>query len=113
MLSNGEFVVNADAAQGVGYDFLHAINSGSMAFRAMGGIIRMALGGLVGAPQRFAGGGYVAAGAGNPGGMAAVHLHLGGDTFSLLGERGVVQALSGAARKAAITSTGRKPSWRR
>lgn len=114
MLSNGEFVVNAHAAQGVGYDFLHAINSGAQSFMRMGGIVRMALGGLAGslAPQRFASGGIVAAGAGMAG-MAPVHIHLGGSTFELLGQRGVVGALTGAARKASIASTGTAPSWKR
>lgn len=113
MLSDGEFVINTGAAQRVGYGFLHALNSGTLAMHAMGGMIKMALGGLVGAPQRFADGGYVAAGTGNPGGASIVHLHLGGNTFSLMGERGVVNALQGAARKAGITATGRAPSWKR
>ena len=113
MLSNGEFVVNSRAVQSVGVGFLHAVNSGALAMRSMGGMIRMATGGMIGGPQRFASGGLVAAGGGSLGGMAAVHLHIGGSTYSLLGERGVVQSLTGAARKAAITQTGRSPSWRK
>lgn len=113
LVSTGEYVLNSDAVSRVGVGFLNALNSGAVAMRSMGGAIRMALGGPIG-PQRFSGGGYVAAATtGNPGGLAGVHLHIGSDTFSLMGPKGIVSALTSAARKAAIKSAGRKPSWAR
>ena len=113
LLSNGEFVVKESSARTVGYGFLHALNSMPSAFAAIGSAVRMAMGGIVGAPQRFAGGGMVAATTGGLGGHSVVNLTIGGGTFSLFGEKGVVQALTGAARKAAIMQTGRSPSWRK
>ena len=113
VLTPGEFVVRQPVVQQLGVGFFHAINSGHASLMAMGGAVRMALGGLVPQPQRFATGGAVAAAGAGMGGMAAVHLHLGGSTFSLLGEKGVVGALTGAARKASISTTGTAPSWKR
>lgn len=115
MLSNGEYVLNHDAVRRIGVGALDALNSGRAAFANMKNTLRMALGGFVGLnrPQGFASGGLAVAGAGNPGGHSVVNLHLGGNVFSLMGERGVVQSLTSAARKASIAQAGKSPSWRK
>jgi hypothetical protein len=56
---------------------------------------------------RFAEGGLVTAGAGG----RPVHLHLGGKSFALSGNDGVVSALVSEAHWQQVRSTGVKPSW--
>lgn len=92
-LSNGEFVMRASAVRAWGADFMRSINSFSA-------------GGLVRPVPRFAEGGMVAAGGGTP-----VHLHLGGHSFALSGNNGVVSALVVEAQRQQMRSAGVKPSW--
>jgi hypothetical protein len=95
-LSNGEFVMRAQAVQHWGPQLLASLNS----LRNPG----FALGGLVSAPH-FAEGGPVSAG-GTP-----VHLHLGGNSFALSGHDNVVNALVVEAHRQQMRSAGTKPSW--
>jgi hypothetical protein len=91
-ISNGEFVMPAMATRA----YLPVLE----AMRAM----RMPS--MPRFPRGFAAGGLVGAG----GGGTPVNIHIGGGTFQLMGDRGVVGALSRAARKSAMLSAGRKPS---
>jgi hypothetical protein len=89
-LSNGEFVMSASAVQRWGAGLLASMNGG--------GVPRLG---------RFAEGGLVMAGAGG----RPVHLHLGGKSFALSGNDGVVNALVSEAHWQQVRSTGVKPSW--
>lgn len=97
-LSDGEYVNTAASVRRFGVGFFESLNRMSMPAMPR---FRM--------PRGFAMGGLVTAGAG--GGGTPVHFHLDGRSFQLMGERGVVDALTRAARQAAITSAGPKPSW--
>lgn len=96
-LSNGEFVMRARAVEKFGPRFFAALNGMQNPFGYAGG-------GLV---PRFATGGLVAAGAGG----TPVHLHLGGHSFALSGNEGVVSALVTEAHRHRMRSAGTKPSW--
>lgn len=91
-ISNGEFVMPAVATR----LFLPQLESMRSMFRMPQP--RM--------PRGFAMGGLVTAG----GGGSTVHLHLDGGSFHLQGDRGIVDALTRAARKSSLLSAGRKPS---
>ena len=91
-LSNGEFVMRADAVRRLGSDFLSSLNNPGFA-----------LGGLV---PRFAEGGLVGAGGGS-----TVNLHLGGNVFSLSATESVASALVVEAHRQQMRSAGTKPSW--
>jgi hypothetical protein len=93
-LSAGEFVMRAAAVQRWGPAFMQALNgmSGRMPSRGI---------------PSFAGGGMVTAG----GGGTPVHLHLGGHSFALSGDGGVVSALVTEAHRHQTRSAGAKPSW--
>ena len=96
-LSNGEFVMRAAAVNRWGPRFMAALNGLQNPFG-------FAQGGLV---PRFAAGGLVTAG----GGGTPVHLHLGGHSFALSGQTGVVDALVTEAHRQRMRSAGTKPSW--
>jgi hypothetical protein len=97
-LSNGEFVVNATSVRRLGVGFLSAINS-------------FASGGFVGVPPlRFASGGLASSADGGAG-RAAVHLHIGSQSFPLSGASHVVDALVSEANRQQTRSAGVKPSW--
>jgi len=96
-LSNGEFVMRAAAVNKWGPQFMSALNGMRNPFAYAGG-------GLV---PRFAAGGLVAGGAGG----TPVHLHLGGQSFALSGNEGVVSALVTEAHRHRMRSAGTKPSW--
>jgi hypothetical protein len=95
-LSNGEFVMRAQAVQHWGPQFLASLNG----LRNPG----FALGGLVSSLPRFAEGGLAAGG-------TPVHLHLGGNSFALAGHDSVVSALVVEAHRQQMRSAGTKPSW--
>ena len=92
-VSNGEFIVNAMATR-MHLPVLQAINS-----------MRMP---RVSSPRGFAMGGLVSTA--SSGGGTPVHIHIGGNSYQLTGERGIVSSLTQAARRSALLSAGRKPS---
>jgi hypothetical protein len=96
-LSAGEFVMRAAAVNRLGAGFMSAING-----FADGGMVMPSRG-----IPSFANGGLVTAGAGG----TPVHLHLGGHSFALSGNEGVVSALVTEAHRHKIRSAGIKPSW--
>ncbi len=100
-LSDGEYVVRARAVQHWGPQFLAALNAMRNPFGYAGG-------GLVSARRvpRFAEGGLVTATASDG---TAVHLHLGGGSFALRGDRAIVESLTREARRAGMLSGGRLP----
>lgn len=98
-LSNGEFVMRAAAVSHFGADFMASLNRLRNPFGyAMGGLVTPRL-------PRFAEGGLVAASAGG----VPVHLHIGGNSFALRGDKGIVMGLTREARRASLLSAGRLP----
>lgn len=102
-LEPGEFVVRGAAVRRVGLGFMRALNNLSS------GISGFNFGALMpGTPQFFSGGGPVLATGGASG--VPVHLHLGGETFVLQGDRGVVNTLQRSATRAKMRSAGTMPT---
>ncbi len=100
-LSDGEYVVRARAVQHWGPQFLAALNAMRNPFGYAGG-------GMVSGRRvpRFAEGGLVTATASDG---TAVHLHIGGGSFALRGDRAIVESLTREARRAGMLSGGRLP----
>jgi hypothetical protein len=95
-LSNGEFVMRAEAVRHWGSDLMASLNG----LRNPG----FALGGLVGSLPQFAAGGAV-------GGGSTVHLHLGGNSYVMSASESVASALVHEAHRQQMRSAGTKPSW--
>lgn len=100
-LSTGEFVMRAAAVRAFGPRFMEQLNALRNPFGYAGG-------GLVSARRvpRFAEGGMVTATASDG---TAVHLHIGGGSFALRGDRAIVESLTREARRAGMLSGGRLP----
>jgi hypothetical protein len=92
-LTPGEFVIRRSVVDRLGAGFFANLN------RGMGNAV---------SGNRFAAGGLVmgAAGGGTP-----VHLHIGGQEFTLSGATHIVDALVTAAQRQHMRSAGVKPSW--
>jgi hypothetical protein len=111
-VSNGEFIVNAQAVMRTGLGALHAINRGGY---RMGGLVRdalnplpaFAMGGMAGS---IGGGGN---GGGSSSGGAPVHLHIGGEEHVMHTDRATADAIVRVARSSDMARTGNKPSWSR
>ena len=93
-LSNGEFVMRAAAVRHWGPQLLGAMNALNRPLRG------------VGDGTGFANGGMVTATASDG---TAVHLHIGGGSFALRGDRAIVESLTREARRAGMLSGGRLP----
>jgi len=100
-LSDGEYVMRARAVQHWGPQFMAALNAMRNPFGYAGG--GLASGRRV---PRFAAGGMVTARTsdGTP-----VHLHIGGSSFALRGDKAIVESLTREARRASMLSGGRLP----
>ncbi len=100
-LSDGEYVMRARAVQHWGPQFMAALNAMRNPFGYAGG-------GMVSGRRvpRFAEGGVVTAHAADG---TAVHLHIGGGSFALRGDRAIVESLTREARRAGMLSGGRLP----
>ena len=96
-LSNGEFVMKAKSVAAYGSTFMHAINN--MTFPGF------AMGGLVPAPVRMAGGGSVPA-------TSVVNLSIDGRSFGgLRGAKSTVDDLSAFAISRQTSAAGSNPGW--
>ena len=93
-LSNGEFVMRAAAVRAWGPQLLSAMNALNRPLRG------------VGDGSGFANGGMVTARAADG---SAVHLHIGGASFALRGDKAIVEGLTREARRASLLSAGRPP----
>jgi hypothetical protein len=93
-LSNGEFVMRAAAVRHWGPQLLGAMNALNRPLRGIGDGKGFANGGLVSATTSDG---------------ATVNLHFPGGSFSLRGDKGIVQGLTREARRAALLSGGRLP----
>ena len=93
-LSNGEFVMRAAAVRAWGPQLLSAMNALNRPLRGIGDGSGFANGGMVSA--RTSDG-------------ATVNLHFPGGSFSLRGDRSIVQGLTREARRSALLSGGRLP----
>ena len=103
-LTPGEYVARRASVDYYGPRLFAALNA-RMVPREMFSRLGFAMGGLVGGPpMSFAGGGEVSGG-------RPVHLHLGGQSFALSGQTGVVDALVTEAHRQRMRSAGTKPSW--
>lgn len=111
-LSDGEFVVRAQAVQRYGAGLFHALNNmriPSPAF-ALGGLVDAL--GSIGPRDHFAAGGLVAAAAPASSGGRPVILKIGDQSFGpLLGQDNTVARLERFAASKQMRSTGRKPTW--
>jgi hypothetical protein len=83
-LSNGEFVMRRSAVDALGLPLLNALNAGMMPAFAEGGAV---------------------------GGGRPVNLNIGGESFAMSAEGGIVGQLMRYSRGKALRSPGRKPSW--
>jgi hypothetical protein len=103
-LTPGEYVARRASVDYYGPRIFAALNA-RMIPRQMFSRVGFATGGMVGGlPMAFAGGGDASGG-------TPVHLHIGGHSFALSGQTGVVDALVTEAHRHKIRATGIKPSW--
>jgi hypothetical protein len=103
-LTPGEYVARRASVDYYGPRIFAALNA-RLIPRDMFSRRGFAMGGLVGGPpMAFAGGGETSGG-------RPVHLHLGGHSFALSGQTGVVDALVTEAHRQRMRSAGTKPSW--
>lgn len=103
-LSNGEFVLRAEAVKKYGLGFLHALNNARLPAGgfAMGGLASVGSHAMAGIPS-FANGGSAG---------RALSLTIGGETFAgLFAPEDVAEKLSRFAVKKNVTRAGSKPSW--
>lgn len=121
-LSNGEFVIRADAARWFGTDFLNLVNSGRAGWRflqrslagfADGGLVDAVSGAFTGfAPQRMA---VAAAPAGQRGFSSEkrvrLDLSLDGQVYEMLTPESTADRLVRYANRRTLASGGRKPGW--
>jgi hypothetical protein len=93
-LSNGEFVMRTAAVRHWGPQLLSAMNALNRPLRGVGDGSGFANGGLVSAKTSDG---------------ATVNLHFPGGSFSLRGDKAIVEGLTREARRAAVLSAGRSP----
>ncbi|MFL9499233.1 hypothetical protein ACJMQP_04165 [Rhodopseudomonas palustris] len=112
-LSNGEFVVKADAVRKFGVGFFATLNSLRVprmpAFNT-GGLVDFAMSALPPVPG-FAAGGVVAVPSGGSNNGRPVTLNIGPDSFPMLAADDVVDRLEKLAVRKQVASAGRKPQW--
>jgi hypothetical protein len=111
-LSNGEFVLKADAVRKWGVGFLQSLNQGRMPRFAAGGHVSMPK--FAGLP-RFAAGGLAALPSlgGSTAGMVPANINLpgGGGSFPVMAQPDVLASLARAATSQKLTRAGRRASW--
>jgi hypothetical protein len=111
-LSNGEFVLKADAVRKWGVGFLQALNQGRMPRFAAGGHVSLPK--FAGLP-RFAAGGLASLPSlgGNTAGMVPAQINLpgGGGSFPVMAQPDVLASLARAATSQKLTRAGRRASW--
>jgi hypothetical protein len=98
-LSNGEFVMNANAVATFGESFMHAINNATWPGFASGGLV---------SPSPRPG-----AGMGAPAPQSVLNLSIDGNHFpGLRGNKNVVDSLAAYAVGRQTSAAGRQPSWK-
>lgn len=114
-LSAGEFVMQARAVRRYGLRFMAMINRGALSLRDFGrGLPGFAAGGLVPrmAPA-IAGGGSFGGGGRSGAGLRPVNVSFEGQSYPMLAEDDVAEAMVRHATRSAARSAGAAPGWSR